>query len=212
MGCLARFSEILADYEHVTRRARFVTENGQDVFRGGQDRGKWFYLKLFNYLQHYALDAYEDFEGEDTFDLDAVEVLTVHQAKGLEWPVVFVPSLVQNRFPSKRAGQAQDWLLPASVFPAATRRPTKAAKSKSVGCFMSRSRARKTCCMRLPSSGRKGASNHRRFSPTSRQSRNWKIPFLCHPGSFRLTMTQTRHRRSRSRSWRCMKAAPSDIV
>jgi DNA helicase II / ATP-dependent DNA helicase PcrA len=122
MGCLARFSQILADYEHVTRRARFVNENGQDIFRGGQDRGKWFYLRLFSYLQHYALDAYEDFEGEETFDLDAVNVLTVHQAKGLEWPVVLVPSLVKGRFPSKRAGESQDWLLSPNVFPAASRR------------------------------------------------------------------------------------------
>jgi len=39
MGCLARFSQILADFEHVTRRARYVEEAGQRVFRGGQNRG-----------------------------------------------------------------------------------------------------------------------------------------------------------------------------
>ncbi|HEX5473577.1 MAG TPA: ATP-dependent DNA helicase [Vicinamibacterales bacterium] len=121
MGCLARFSEILADFEHVTRRARYVDEEAGPVFRGGQDRGTYFYRRLFNYLQHYALDAYEDFEGEETFDLDAVSVLTVHQAKGLEWPVVFLPSLVEGRFPSRRAGKPQDWLLPTSVFGAKAR-------------------------------------------------------------------------------------------
>jgi DNA helicase-2/ATP-dependent DNA helicase PcrA len=72
---------------------------------------------LFNYLQHYALDAYEDFEGEETFDTDAVDILTVHQSKGLEWSVVFLPSLVEGRFPSRFAGNAQDWLIPESVFP-----------------------------------------------------------------------------------------------
>lgn len=122
MGCLARFSQILADYEHVTRRARYVDEKGTQVFRGGQDRGTWFYQRLFNYLQYYALDAYEDFEGEDTFDLDTVDILTVHQAKGLEWPVVFVPALVEGRFPSKYAGQQQDWLIPDTLFPADARR------------------------------------------------------------------------------------------
>ena len=76
----------------------------------------------YNYLQYYALDAYEDFEGEDTFDLDTVDILTVHQAKGLEWPVVFVPSLVQGRFPSKYAGEAQEWLIPEAFFPPETRR------------------------------------------------------------------------------------------
>lgn len=121
MGCLARFSEILADYEHVTRRARYVDEKGEQVFRGGQDRGIYFYQRLFNYLQFYALDAYEDFEGEDTFDLDVVDILTVHQAKGLEWPVVFVPSLTKSRFPSGYAGEPQDWLVPETVFPPAAR-------------------------------------------------------------------------------------------
>lgn len=121
MGTLARFSQILADFEHVTRRARYVEEQGQQVFRGGQDRGIYFYQRLYNYLQYYALDAYEDFEGEDSFDLDAVDILTVHQSKGLEWPVVFIPSLVEGRFPSRYAGQTQDWLLPESVFPVANR-------------------------------------------------------------------------------------------
>ena len=122
MGCLARFSEILADYEHVTKRARYLDENGQRVFRGGTDRGIYFYRRLFNYLQHYALDAYEDFEGEDTFDLDGVDILTVHQAKGLEWPIVFIPALVKGRFPSRRAGEAQEWLVPEAVFPQSARR------------------------------------------------------------------------------------------
>jgi DNA helicase II / ATP-dependent DNA helicase PcrA len=122
MGCLARFSQILADFEHVTRRARYVDEGSGRVFRGGQDRGIWSYQRLFNYLQHYALDAYEDFEGEDSFDLDAVDILTVHQAKGLEWPVIFLPGLVNGRFPSKYAGKSQEWLIPDTVFPAESRK------------------------------------------------------------------------------------------
>lgn len=32
---------------------------------------------------------------------DAVHILTVHRSKGLEWPVVFVPNLVEGRFPLK---------------------------------------------------------------------------------------------------------------
>jgi DNA helicase-2/ATP-dependent DNA helicase PcrA len=34
-------------------------------------------------------------------DIDAVAVLTVHKAKGLEFPVVFLPGLVADRFPSR---------------------------------------------------------------------------------------------------------------
>jgi DNA helicase-2/ATP-dependent DNA helicase PcrA len=135
MGTLARFSMILADFEHVTRRARYVEENGTRVFRGGQDRGTYYYQRLFNYLQYYALDAYEDFEGEDTFDLDAVDILTVHQAKGLEWPVVFMPSLVQGRFPSRFAGQQQDWLIPESVFTPEARRRYEGSETEERRLF-----------------------------------------------------------------------------
>ena len=33
-------------------------------------------------------------------DADAVAVLTVHKAKGLEFPVVYLPGLVAGRFPT----------------------------------------------------------------------------------------------------------------
>lgn len=35
--------------------------------------------------------------------------MTVHQAKGQEWPVVFVPALQKNRFPSMRYGGKGKW-------------------------------------------------------------------------------------------------------
>jgi len=34
-------------------------------------------------------------------DIDAVNILTVHAAKGLEWPVVFIVNCVADRFPSR---------------------------------------------------------------------------------------------------------------
>ena len=117
MGALARFSEVLGDFEHVYRRGRQVENEGEPAFEAANDRGRDYFRALYNYLLHYARDAYEEFEGEASVDLDAVDILTVHQAKGLEWPIVFIPSLVQGRFPSRRAGQAQDWLLPEEVFP-----------------------------------------------------------------------------------------------
>jgi DNA helicase-2/ATP-dependent DNA helicase PcrA len=121
-GALARFSELLADFEHVTRRGRYVVENGERVFRGGRDRGRPYLESLYRYMVYYARDAYEDFPGEPAAELDAVDILTVHQAKGLEWPVVFIPSLVSRRFPSFRAGTPQRWFLPDEVLSSETRR------------------------------------------------------------------------------------------
>lgn len=117
MGALARLSVVLGDFEHVNRRGQQVERDGTRVFEGAGDRGKNYFRALHNYLLHYARDAYEEFEGEPAADLDAVDILTVHQAKGLEWPIVFLPSLVQGRFPSRRAGQPQEWLLPEAAFP-----------------------------------------------------------------------------------------------
>jgi DNA helicase-2/ATP-dependent DNA helicase PcrA len=116
-GAYARFSQLLADFEHVHRRGAYTEKNRQRVFRSGRDRGKPYFEALSKYLVFYARTAYEDFAGEELPDLDAVDILTVHQSKGLEWPVVFMPSLVERRFPSQYAGRIQQWLLPNKVFP-----------------------------------------------------------------------------------------------
>ncbi len=40
------------------------------------------------------------------FDADAVTVMTIHKSKGLEFPVVFLVSLVEQRFPSRNRSDA----------------------------------------------------------------------------------------------------------
>ncbi|SDE15010.1 UvrD-helicase domain-containing protein [Auraticoccus monumenti] len=52
-------------------------------------------------------------------DHDAVKLLTVHRAKGLEWRMVFLPALVEGVFPSDRV--TDNWLTNAAVVPAELR-------------------------------------------------------------------------------------------
>lgn len=118
LGTLARFSSLLVDYESVRRRARPDPDTpGEQI--GGQDRGIWYYRNLALHIINYAQGAYEGFDGEADYILDAVDLTTVHRAKGLEWPVVFVPSITASRFPTTRTGQAQSWLVPREAFNAA---------------------------------------------------------------------------------------------
>jgi DNA helicase-2/ATP-dependent DNA helicase PcrA len=117
LGTLARFSSLLADYESVRRRARpDAAVAGEQV--GGQDRGTWYYRNLAIHIVNYAQGAFEGFDGEPDFALDAIDLTTIHRAKGLEWPVVFVPSLTANRFPSSKTGRQQAWLVPRTAFAA----------------------------------------------------------------------------------------------
>jgi len=117
LGVLAQISKLLADYEGFMRRGWRDPERGHQ-HRAGPDRGEWFYRHLHTFIQHYALEAYEDFEGGDRFRHDVVQVMTVHQAKGLEWPVVFVPCLSGQRFPSSKTGMPKHWLIPRNLFDA----------------------------------------------------------------------------------------------
>lgn len=117
LGTIARFSTVLADYESVARRSRRDADNpGEQV--GGEVGGEWFYRNLALVLVNYSNGSYDDFDGEKDPRSDGVAVGTVHGAKGLEWPVVFLPSLTKKRFPSSRAGSPQTWLVPGNLFDA----------------------------------------------------------------------------------------------
>ena len=107
---LGRFNEVVADFEHSYRRGgrRVNWKRMLDTF--------YYFLRLC------ACEEYEEkqFEMEN---VDAVKLITVHQAKGLEWKVVFVANLVEGRFPSgmvlrSRKGGKRDrkWYIPDSLF------------------------------------------------------------------------------------------------
>lgn len=75
---IKRFSEIVADYE-----AEQDGENMKD------------FLEFLGLLEESG-----SISADKTVDSNAVNLLTIHSSKGLEFPYVFVVSLVQNRFPS----------------------------------------------------------------------------------------------------------------
>jgi len=101
MANLGRFGTILSDYESAH-------------MLGGRKRNWERDLKgLFWYMTLYATSSYEEQAGDDIGGLDAVQLMTIHQAKGLEWHIVFIPSMV-NTFSfqyDRKRGKMVLWLF-----------------------------------------------------------------------------------------------------
>ena len=112
LGSIARFVSFVADYEAVQMRARAEGE-GQV---GASDQKDWYFKNFASLMINFAVNDYSDFEGEEDLMSDSVELMTIHAAKGLEWPIVFLPSLTKGRFPSSRAGIHQDRLVPDDLY------------------------------------------------------------------------------------------------
>ncbi len=62
---------------------------------------EWRYREMLNFLQNIAQN-YELDSVDYISKVDAVNVSTIHKVKGLEYPVVFVVDLVNQRFPGKK--------------------------------------------------------------------------------------------------------------
>jgi DNA helicase-2/ATP-dependent DNA helicase PcrA len=104
---LGKFSQVISDFEQINFKSSPPEK----------------YETFARFLEHQANDAYEE-GGQDAAHAspDAVRIMTVHQAKGMQWPAVFLPALIKNRFPSKRQGGRNVWhLLPQSAVSDAAR-------------------------------------------------------------------------------------------
>lgn len=98
---LGKFSQVISDYEAI----HFKTEP------------KAKYESFVGFLTHQAPNYYPEGGQDAAYAVpDAVCVMTVHQAKGMQFPVVFLPCLQRNRFPSKKqTNRAWKYLPKAAV-------------------------------------------------------------------------------------------------
>lgn len=106
MANIGRFSSLMGDFEIANRfggKPKKLNMNSE--------------MKSFCwFLNTYATKAYEEQAPEDLTNVDAISIMTIHQAKGLEWPFVFVPSVVDRRFPSSMMGKERKWMIDSSRF------------------------------------------------------------------------------------------------
>jgi ATP-dependent DNA helicase UvrD/PcrA len=95
---LGKFSQLISDFEAIHFHSKPAEK----------------YVSFADFLEHRAVDAYpEGWQDNQYANPDAVRIMTVHQAKGMQWPVVFVPALLRNRFPAAGIGGRNVWhLLP----------------------------------------------------------------------------------------------------
>ena len=61
-------------------------------------------IPLEDLLAHFALFSAQD----DDTNKNVVRIMTIHTAKGLEFPIVFVPGMAEGQFPSKRLRNSEE--------------------------------------------------------------------------------------------------------
>lgn len=91
---LGKFSQVIADYETInyTLKPRTKLNNFCSFLK---------YTAAQYYPEGYLTNSYAK--------PDAVNIMTVHQSKGLEFAAVFIPQLNRNFFPAQRVGGKGIW-------------------------------------------------------------------------------------------------------
>lgn len=96
---LGKFSQLISDFETINFHSKPIEK----------------YASFADFLEYRVDAAYpEGWQDNQYANPDAVRIMTIHQAKGMQWPVVFIPALLRNRFPSAGVGGRNVWhLIPA---------------------------------------------------------------------------------------------------
>jgi len=107
MYVLGKFSQVISDFEAINFLSDPVSK----------------YQTFVGFLTYQAPGYYEESDEDANYATpDAVTISTVHRAKGMQWPAVFVPVLRANRFPSQRWGGRGVWhVLPTEAIDNADR-------------------------------------------------------------------------------------------
>ena len=91
---LGQFSQVIDDFETIYYNSAPISKLNN----------------FLNFLNYAAKDYYPEGWLNNTFKTpNAVTIMTVHQSKGLEYPVIFIPGMNRNYFPSKGQGGASVW-------------------------------------------------------------------------------------------------------
>lgn len=99
---LGKFSQVIYDFEFINYAS---------------SKPSFHLFNFLNFIRYAAVDYYPEGWLNNPYKTPrAVQIMTVHQAKGLEFPAVFIPGLNKNYLPAKKPGGLNEWhFLPRTL-------------------------------------------------------------------------------------------------